>query len=65
MASYVVPLDAVSVSVVENSQAGLVVPLLETFKGQTHGIRDLLQLAGLDALEVVRLRSFQSGKIKK
>ena len=50
------PLDPVLVLVVEDGQAGLVKELLEALNRQATLVLHLLQLAGLQALKVVRLR---------
>ena len=42
MTSDIVPLDSVSVLVVEDSETCLVVPLLKTLQGQPDGVRHLL-----------------------
>ena len=55
MTSDIVPLDAVVVAVVEDGEAGLVVELLVALQGQAHRVAHALQLARLDALEVVGL----------
>lgn len=62
VAADVVPLDPVVVLVVEDGEAGLVVPLLQALQGQAHGVRHLRQLAGLQALVVVGLGLLQPGR---
>lgn len=61
MTGHIVPLDPVAVSVVEHRQTGLVVPLLEFLNGEPNGVADLIQLALLQTLVVVRLGLLQPG----
>ena len=66
----VVPLDAVAVAVVEDGEAGLVVPLLQVLHGEAAVVLHVLQRARLVALEVVGLRplqlaGFRPGKVIK
>ena len=59
VAGDVVPLDAVAVAVVEDGEAGLVVPLLQVLHGEAAVVLHVLQAAGLVALVVVGLRPLQ------
>ena len=60
----VVPLDAVTVAVVEDGEAGLVVPLLQVLHGEAAVVLHVLQRARLVALEVVGLRPLQLAGVR-
>ena len=59
VAGDVVPLDAVAVAVVEDGEAGLVVPLLKVLHGEAAVVLHVLEGARLVALVVVGLRPLQ------
>ena len=64
VAGPVVPLDAVTVVVVEDGEARLVVPLLQVLHRQAALVLDVLQFAGLEAREVVGLLPLQLAGVR-